>query len=73
MTPSSLNRRASGRPDAAGRSGDQRDPVLVPRGVLSGVLTVGGPHADHEWTDVARMPERAALVARMVELLLREG
>ncbi|WP_328721099.1 hypothetical protein OHT52_17175 [Streptomyces sp. NBC_00247] len=42
-------------------------------GVLSGVLTVGGPHADHEWTDVARMPERAALVARMVELLLREG
>ncbi|MFD6423467.1 M20 family metallopeptidase [Streptomyces sp. NPDC060198] len=41
---------------------------------LDGLGAVGGgPHADHEWADVTRMPERAALVARMVALLLQEG
>ncbi|MGW2841445.1 M20 family metallopeptidase [Streptomyces sp. NPDC001493] len=40
---------------------------------LDGLGAVGGgPHADHEWTDVTRMPERAALLARMVTLL-QEG
>ncbi|MEV6701402.1 M20/M25/M40 family metallo-hydrolase [Streptomyces sp. NPDC051453] len=37
---------------------------------LDGLGAVGGgPHADHEWADVPRMPERAALVALMVERL----
>lgn len=37
---------------------------------LDGLGAVGGgPHAEHEWTDVTRMPERAALVARLVTYL----
>lgn len=37
---------------------------------LDGLGAVGGgPHAEHEWTDVTRMPERAALVARLVTRL----
>ena len=37
---------------------------------LDGLGAVGGgPHAEHEWTDVAQMPERAALVARLVTRL----
>lgn len=34
---------------------------------LDGLGAVGGgPHAEHEWVDVTRMPERAALVAALV-------
>ena len=34
---------------------------------LDGLGAVGGgPHAEHEWVDLARMPERAALVAALV-------
>ncbi|MFB7999088.1 M20/M25/M40 family metallo-hydrolase [Streptomyces sp. NPDC056002] len=37
---------------------------------LDGLGAVGGgPHADHEWADVTHMPQRAALVALMMERL----
>ncbi|MER7202933.1 M20 family peptidase, partial [Streptomyces sp. NPDC000188] len=40
---------------------------------LDGLGAVGGgPHAEHEWVDVGRMAERAALVGRMVGSLPEE-
>ena len=39
---------------------------------LDGLGAVGaGAHAEGEWIDITRMPERAALVARLVDLLRR--